>query len=190
MTTSDTTKTTAELVIVLSVPCRENIPDHVLLWMQQNIAAHVEQEFSRDYDADYVTPRWAGPPLPIGAQARVQVSRVRQVPPPDTTDEDHCSGVAAKLRERGIEAYSEHTGGGIFCVILPTTDKGHWMFGLADDCWAGGYSDAGGVYFDQFYVTTDVRSGDTDYGKVANAINAALTPFTQGAAFIVREQVK
>jgi hypothetical protein len=101
------------------------------------------------------------------------------------SDETQCDKVAAALRDRGITARAEHTGGGIWCVMLPTMDGGEWCFGMADVHWAGGYSDKDSGYLDRFYVTTTVKSDAPHASAVANAINTILTPFVGGAAFVV-----
>jgi hypothetical protein len=62
---------TTDFVITITIPCRADIPEHVQQWMRDSIAAHATEEFGRQFDPDWVTPRWAGRPLLKGAEATV-----------------------------------------------------------------------------------------------------------------------
>ena len=65
------------IVISISFTCRDDVPQHVLDWMAENLAEHAENTFGDDYDPEFVQPSWEGPPLVVGEDVTtVEVARV------------------------------------------------------------------------------------------------------------------
>jgi hypothetical protein len=90
------------------------------------------------------------------------------------TDGERCDRVTTLLRDRyHIAAYSEHTGGGIMCVLIPDGEaRGTWYWGMGDANWSGGCVafDHGDMVEGLDVLTTDVPSDTDDVERVALAI--------------------
>ena len=56
----------------LIVPCRDDVPDHVVEWMKASLTRHAESEFGSDYDASFVRPAYEGPPCVDGVHGYVR----------------------------------------------------------------------------------------------------------------------
>jgi hypothetical protein len=51
------------VVITLILRCRDDIRADVIDWMAANLAEHASHEFSDDYEPEFNTPPYEGPPL-------------------------------------------------------------------------------------------------------------------------------
>jgi hypothetical protein len=94
------------------------------------------------------------------------------------TDSEVCGRVAERLRATGHpNAHYDHTGGGIFCVFVPTTpdDGREWIFGAPDATWGGELQDDEGQPLDpHVWVETKMSSESEDIHAIAAAIAAAM----------------
>jgi hypothetical protein len=90
--------------------------------------------------------------------------------------DDALRGVAQELRRRGINAEYRHSGGGCMGVLIEVTPQHEWLFGLADVCWGGDFSDSDNGHI--FSVESSYPS-HTKYETVADWIwtYLALVPF-------------
>lgn len=52
--------------ITITMNCQDDIPSHVAAWMSRNLMEHAEREFGLDYDPQWVTPSFEGPPVTAG----------------------------------------------------------------------------------------------------------------------------
>jgi|ERR1035441_557577 hypothetical protein len=68
--------------------------------------------------------------------------------------------VASGLRDAGLPASAQDTGGGILCVIVDRADGGQIVWGTADVNWGGSVEDADGEFVSG--VETDCPSA-TEY---------------------------
>jgi len=50
------------ITVTIDIDCQDDIPDHVVEWMADNLADHAVQEFGNDYDPEW-TDGYEGPPL-------------------------------------------------------------------------------------------------------------------------------
>lgn len=94
------------------------------------------------------------------------------------SDELYCVAIAARLEAAGLRtAGYTQTGGNVHCVILPQPDGSEWLFGLADEEWAGCLNDADGVGGDVVLPLAGLKtSGDKQAtpAQVAQAIINAI----------------
>lgn len=82
--------------------------------------------------------------------------------------------VAEKLTEQGIPAYSHHTGGNLFCVVVEGAEVDFW-FGNSLDVWAGDTFTKDGEFIDGEYgesnpLETSIPSDSQDVEAIAAAI--------------------
>ncbi len=59
----------------------------------------------------------------------------------ELTEEELAEAVAAALSETGLSAFSQDTGGGIYCVVLPRKNGGEILWGTADTTWGASITD-------------------------------------------------
>lgn len=62
-------------------------------------------------------------------------------------NDDALRNVTMELRRRGIPAEYYHSGGGCMVVRCEIAEELEWVFGLADVCWGGDFSDKDGHVF-------------------------------------------
>jgi hypothetical protein len=76
----------------------------------------------------------------------------------------------------GLNAYVEHTGGGIFCINIEGPRPGHFMYwGTEGDTWVADVNDADGEYVDSIETALPSKSRNTD--EVAAAIVATINRY-------------
>ena len=51
------------VVITLTLDCRDDVPQHILRWMAENLVEHASREFGDYYDPAFVATSYPGPPL-------------------------------------------------------------------------------------------------------------------------------
>ena len=51
------------VAITVLLECADDVPDHVVDWMADNLGEHAAQEFSNDYEPEWNDPPYDGPPL-------------------------------------------------------------------------------------------------------------------------------
>jgi hypothetical protein len=93
------------------------------------------------------------------------------------TEEQVMERVAEILRDRGLDAYTKQTGGGIVCVIVESPRSGEGrrtVWGTADVTWAADVVEGDGANEVHLGVLkTEVPSDSTDAEAIADAIAAA-----------------
>jgi hypothetical protein len=94
-------------------------------------------------------------------------------------EELRAKAVANALREAGLSASLQDTGGGTLCVIVDRPDEGQIVWGTADVNWGAAIHDADGEYISG--IETDCPSDTEDVAAIARALknasiaNGALT---------------
>jgi hypothetical protein len=88
------------------------------------------------------------------------------------TDDEIVCGVAQRLLADGLPATAEHTGGGIWCVLIDDDEGGQWYWGMANATWGAQRIAANGDCTDDLLDTT-VSSDSEDLDAIAKAIYAA-----------------
>jgi hypothetical protein len=89
-----------------------------------------------------------------------------------------CQAVAAQLFELiGVVAWAEHTGGWMFCVLVPeqTPADTVWFWGTANFTWGGTLRTPDGENL--VNLETDVLSTSQDAAQIAQAIAGALAGY-------------
>ena len=84
-------------------------------------------------------------------------------------EEIRIEAVAKALREGGLSASAEDTGGGTLCVIVDCADGGQIIWGTADVNWGAAIQDAEGEIVSG--IQTDCPSDTEDVGAIAKALN-------------------
>ncbi len=92
-------------------------------------------------------------------------------------DEETCQLIADEVgRLTDREAWAEHTGGYVICILIPhlTRKDALWMFGTANATWGGNLVSHEGDVDPDVYIDTSVSSESTDLLAVAQAIVAGV----------------
>jgi hypothetical protein len=63
------------VLVTIVLPCRDDVPAHVVQWMADNLAEHAAQEFDSAYEPEFGRG-YDGPPL-VGPVSSVVVEEAR-----------------------------------------------------------------------------------------------------------------
>ena len=83
-------------------------------------------------------------------------------------EEIRIEAVANALREGGLSASAEDTGGGTLCVIVDRVDEGQIIWGTADLNWGAAIQDADGQIVSG--IQTDCPSDTEDVSVIAKVL--------------------
>ena len=86
----------------------------------------------------------------------------------ELTEEELTEAVASALREMGLSAVSQDTGGGICCVVLSRENGGEIIWGTADSTWGASITDANDQVVSA--ISTTCPSGTQDVSQIAKAM--------------------
>ncbi len=87
------------------------------------------------------------------------------------SDDDICKQVAALLVDKGFNAYAEHMGGGIICVLVDEAHHREWVFGMSNTEWDGNLTEQStGELYEGQNISTDVASDSQNPQLIADAI--------------------
>ena len=89
---------------------------------------------------------------------------------PKLSEEEIVEALAEALRELGLSASSQDTGGGIFCVIVEREDHGEIVWGTADVTWGAAIIGEGGEQVSS--ITTTWPSDSQNIPAIAEALFA------------------
>ncbi len=87
------------------------------------------------------------------------------------TEEEIVELVADALTDWGFSASSQHTGGGIYCVILEREGGGEIIWGTADLNWGASITDKNGETMSS--IATNCPSDSQEVSAIAEAIKRA-----------------
>lgn len=75
-------KQTKTLMLTIMIPVQPDLPEHVQQWMRHNLTSHIEQEFGVEWDPEWVTPTYEGPPAtgPVTILSKLVDTVVHKVP--------------------------------------------------------------------------------------------------------------
>lgn len=92
-----------------------------------------------------------------------------------SAEENLLETVAVLLRQGGVNAGWQDTGGGTYCVVIADADgdvdEPRFWFGTADESWAGQVDGSPSALW------TDVPSSENSPERIAEGILAALARF-------------
>jgi hypothetical protein len=54
------------VTFIVTLECRDDVPQHVIEWIGANLADHAAQEFGQDFEPDWVDPPYEDAPLDGG----------------------------------------------------------------------------------------------------------------------------
>lgn len=86
-------------------------------------------------------------------------------------EEIRVEAVASGLRDAGLSASAQDTGGDILCVIVDRIDGGQIVWGTADVNWGASVEDADGEFISG--IATDCPSDTEDIPTVVSALKKA-----------------
>ncbi len=86
----------------------------------------------------------------------------------ELTEEELIEAVAAALGAAGLSAFSQDTGGGVCCVVLPRKNGGEILWGTADITWGASITDADDQVISS--ITTTCRSDTRDPRQIADVL--------------------
>jgi hypothetical protein len=83
-------------------------------------------------------------------------------------EEERAEKIAEALKGLGLVACAEDTGGGIVCIVIPSTNGGAIFWGTADVTWGAAIMDKDGEQTAS--VTTEWPSDSEDIDATARAL--------------------